>query len=419
VNVVHVTASDSAGGASVAAYRLHYGLRAAGHNSAMLVMQKRRDDPDVRAYAPPMQVTRRVRRRLRRMQIDRQLRRYRPSPEVGYEFFTDDCSAFDGANLYAQIPPCDVINLHWIGGMVDYGSFFPAVRQPVVWTLHDMNAFTGGCHYSAGCERFAAQCGACPQLNSDREADLSRAIWQRKQQAYAALPRERLHLVAPSQWLADQAQRSGLLPDVPVSVIPNGLDVDEFAPLDRGYARQALHIPASARVVLFLADLVTSQRKGFDLLMAALERLADVEDLFLLSLGVGRPPDLAVPHLHLGPLHHTGLLSLVYSGADLFAIPSREDNLPNTVLEAFACGTPVVGFAVGGIPEMVRPGLTGQLAAPGDVAGLADAMRTLLRDDEQRPALSAACRRVAVEEYSLPLQAERYAALYRSLVPSP
>lgn len=419
MNVVHVTTSDSAGGASVAAYRLHHGLRAAGHASAMLVMQKRRDDASVRTYAPPMQIARRARRRLRRLRIDRQLRRYRPSPEVGYEFFTDDRSAFDGASLYAQIRPYDVINLHWIGGMVDYGSFFPAVQRPVVWTLHDMNAFTGGCHYSAGCERFTGQCGACPQLASSHEADLSRAIWLRKQQAYAALPHDRLHLVAPSQWLADQARRSGLMPDVPVSVIPNGLDVDEFAPLDRGYARQALRIPASARVVLFLADLVTSQRKGFDLLVAALERLADVDDLFLLSLGVGRLPDLAVPHLHLGSLYHSGLLSLVYSSADLFVIPSREDNLPNTVLEAFACGTPVVGFAVGGIPEMVRPGLTGQLAAPGDVAGLADAMRTLLRDDTQRRTMSAACRRIAVEEYALPIQAERYAALYRSLLLSP
>ena len=182
-------------------------------------------------------------------------------------------------------------------------------------------------------------------------------------------------------------------------------------------ARAALQVPQDVQVVLFVADGVDNQRKGLALLVEALAGLTMSDDLFLLILGRGQSTlELSFPHVHLGHVENDRLLPLIYSAADLFIIPSMQDNLPNTVLESLACSTPVVGFDVGGIPDMVRPGETGSLVPAGDVIALRDAISRLLHDHEMRASMSAACRRVAVEEYRLEIQARRYADLYDSIV---
>jgi len=216
--------------------------------------------------------------------------------------------------------------------------------------------------------------------------------------------------------MLEQVKQSPLLCNFPVTMIPNGVDLEEFAPRDRRVARDILRIPDGARVVLFIADNATNRRKGFSLLTEALNGLDHQSDLFLLSVGSGKLlPSDRIPYLHLGPIDYRWL-SLVYSAADLFVIPSLQDNLPNTVLEAMACGTPVVGFAVGGIPDMVRPGITGLLVPPCDVVGLLAAILDLVHDERKRKEMSSSCRRIAVEEYSLELQARRYSEIYKSLL---
>jgi len=414
MRILHINATDNIGGAGRAAYRLHTGLRRIGQDSAMFVLRRSSSDPDVIAFTPATDLFSRLRRRLRWEWINRSFTRYRNSRPEGLELFSDARTQYGPAPL-RRLPLCDVINLHWVAGLVDYTSFFAQVPQhtPVVWTLHDMNAFTGGCHYDHGCGKYRDRCGACPQLGSEDERDLSRHVWERKRRASSQVEPGRLHIVTPSRWLAREAERSALLARLPVSIIPNSLDPDVFVPRERKVARAALQIPQEAAVVLFVSDSTVNRRKGFTLLAQALAGLSDLPDLFLVSLGRGRPSlEGTVPHRHLGHLGDDRLLALVYSAADLFVIPSLQDNLPNTVLEAMACGTPVVGFDVGGIPDMVRPGVTGVLAPVGDVNALREAIAELLQDPARRAEMSKNCRRIAVEEYALEVQARRYVELY-------
>ena len=326
----------------------------------------------------------------------------------------------NGTELLEQLPPHDLINLHWFGGFFDYQTFFANApkESPIVWTLHDMNAFTGGCHYDDYCGKFAARCGACPQLGSGDEEDLSRQIWTRKSEALAAVGEGRLRLVAVSRWMAEEARRSSLLGGFPVTSINPSIDSQVFAPRDRAAARLALGVPEDASVVLFIADSLVTRRKGFSLLADALEDLKDVPNLFPALSGSPRPRhrQRRIPHLNLGYIEDDLALSGVYSAADVFVMPSVQEAFGQTVLEAMSCGTPVVGFDLGGIPEMVRPGVTGELVPPKDTKALSGALKELLEDPEKRADLSANGRRAAVEEFAPDIQAGRYAEIYRSLL---
>jgi glycosyltransferase involved in cell wall biosynthesis len=417
--IVHLSTIDVKGGAARSAYRLHQGLQRIGWPSTMFVMDKTCPNQTIVRFEPSEGIVARVKNRVRRETIARDFSPYRESRPGGYELFNDDRSRFGGA-IVDQVPQCDVINLHWVAGMLDYVSSLPRLTQmaPVVWTLHDMNAFTGGCHYDYQCGRFTRSCGLCPQLGSTREQDLSRTVWERKNQALAACKNGRLRIVTPSRWLAEEARSSTLLSGVRVEVIPYGLDLEVFAPRDRTFSRELLGIPQDARVIFFLADALDNSRKGFSLLLEALPHCAKhIHKLLLVSLGQ-RPPkvDGGAPCLHLGSINDDRLLSVVYSAADLFVLPSLQDNLANTVLESMACGVPVVSFNAGGTPDMVRPGITGQLVPAYDVSALAAVIVRLMNAPDLLRSMSGHCRRVALNEYSLTLQAQRYAELYQALL---
>jgi glycosyltransferase involved in cell wall biosynthesis len=361
-----------------------------------------------------------VRRKLRRKRIEADFAKYAATRPAGLEPFADDRSEhrFDEV---ARGLDADVINLHWVaGGFLDHESFFNNVpRQiPLVWRLADMAPCTGGCHYDEGCGKFENRCGACPQLGSRDEHDLSRQIWQRK---YDALRRHgKIHLAATSNWIAQQSRRSSLLRDFPVTVIPNGLDTDDFAPRDKAFARDTLGLPRDARIVLFAAESLTVKRKGFGLLLEALKGLQDEPDLLLLSVGSTKAPiESPVRQVNLGRINVDRYLSLAYGAADVFVIPSVQESFGQTVSESLACGTPVIGFATGGMLDMVRPGQTGQLVPVGDTAALRDAIRSMLRDPATLRAYSAECRRIAMAEYSIEAQAAGYVRLYESLTARP
>jgi len=418
VKIVHLNAYDISGGAARAAYRLHKSLLHLGHDSTMFVASSDSDDPTVRSFAPPTDLASRLHRRIREEWLSRNFARQRASRPDGYERFSDDRTVTDGT-LAAQLPPCDIINLHWIAGFIDYQQFFAAATaaRPVVWTLHDMNAFTGGCHYDLGCGKYMNQCGACPQLGSSEPKDLAYDIWRRKRKVFDTISTNRLHMITPSRWLAREVRRSTLASQFSVSVIPNGVDIHSFVPRARATARDVFGIRKNAKVVLFVADAISVRRKGFVYLAQALNNLRDVRDVTLLCLGRGATPvEVQIPCVDVGSLANDRLLSFAYSAADLFVIPSLQDNLPNTVLEALACGTPVVGFNVGGIPDMVRPGITGLLSPAADGAALREAIVELLYAPSRRAQMAAACRQVAVEEYALEIQARRYVELYEKIL---
>lgn len=418
MKIVHLSTRDITGGAARGAYRLHRGLRSLDVDSTMFVLQRKSDDPTVVRFKRPHDPIRRLRRNRRRDQIKRSFESYRASRPEGLEPFSDDRSHF-ASSVLRQLPVCSVINLHWIANFIDYQDLRAFIRKKVdvVWTLHDMNPFTGGCHYDEGCGRWSEICGACPQLSSTDPKDLSYTVWQRKRTIFDKIELGRLHIVAPSRWLAREVQRSSLLGKFPVSVIPYGLDTNDFAPRPQQAARAELGgIPANARAILFISDSLTTRRKGMHILAKVLHDLARVPDLFLLFLGGDAPKmDIPIPNLHLDYIKNDQQLAVVYSAADVLVLPSIQDNLPNTALESLACGTPIVAFAVGGLPDIVRQGFNGLLVPPGDVAGLATAIKELLLTPEKRQEMAENSRRLAVGEYSLEVQARRYIELYNQL----
>lgn len=364
-----------------------------------------------------MQWSIRLKRGLRRRYLARTAARLASLP-AGSTIFTDDRTQY-GAEPLTLAAGRDVINLHWVAGFIDYPYFFsnlPA-NLPAVWTLHDMNAFTGGCHYSFDCDQFTSQCGKCPQLASSRVNDLSRQIWNRKRSAYESFGPHRLHFVTPSRWLEGELRCSGLLSRADVTVIPYSLDTEKFQPRDRILARRRFGVPDHARVVLFVADWAGEKRKGLTLLLDALRGLSHIPDLCLVV--IGRQIADFQPHCRYIPIdfiEDEETMSYLYSAADVFAIPSLQDNLPNTAIEAQSCGVPTVCFAAGGLPEIVLNDKTGLVAPTGDIAGLRDAIAALLNDPERRATMAAACRQNAVQNYSLQLQGHRYVELYQHLL---
>jgi glycosyltransferase involved in cell wall biosynthesis len=417
VRIVQLNTHDATGGAARAAFRLHTALLRAGHDSRLVVANKSLDDATVEQWTPAGGLGHRLIRSIRGRRFSRQVRCYAESRPDGTGAYSLDRTPF----LSTPIKPlagAEIIQLHWVAGFLDSRRFLPkaARRAPIVWTLHDMNPLTGGCHYDDGCGRYQEACGSCPQLGSSDEGDLSHLVWRSRRAAYRGIRDDRLHIVTPSRWLEGAVRSSSLLGSRPVSTIPNGVDTEVFRPRDRAEARAALKLPAEAPVVLFVAASLASQRKGFGLLSEAL-RGVDTHAIHLVTVGRGdADPDIGVRHTHLGSIDTDAFLATVYCAADLYVIPSERDNLPNTVVESMACGTPVIGTDVGGIPELVRPRRTGLLVPVGDVAALRSAVVELLGADDARRAMAEECRRAAESEYSAEVQVGRYVELYQSLV---
>jgi glycosyltransferase involved in cell wall biosynthesis len=227
----------------------------------------------------------------------------------------------------------------------------------------------------------------------------------------------RVRIVCTSRWLAGEARRSAVLDGrFEIEVIPGAVDTHVFRPLDRAAVRSMLDIPTRARVLLFVAHDPRIQRKGLHLLQESLRSISDSTDMLLLSLGreIG-PVDPIIPHIHLGFVGNDHLLAMIYNAADLYVIPSQQDNLPTTVMESMAWGTPVLGFDEGGIPDMVR-GTNGRVVPAGDTAALALACEELLRDPSHLARLGETARELAVREYSLERQARDYELLYSDLI---
>lgn len=416
LKVVHLCESNR-GGAGNAASRLHAALLARGVDSHMYSVFRGGtdrnthsvpcdgalpDSADGRAWVSPL-------RAVYRRTLDKVYERHPGRPE-GLELFSSPtCRSV--LHTLAHLRDADIVHFHWIPGMVDFERDlgFLAGRR-IVWTLHDMNPFTGGCHYAFDCERYVRGCGACWQLGS-RAADESAHNLEIKRQAYARLD---ITPVALCSWMADCVAKSAVLGGRDCPVIPNSLPTDVFRPLDRDAERERLGIPRGARVVLFGADSVTLPRKGFFLLREALAGLRDsgkAGDVALAVFGNAADlPDLGLPLISFGHLSDPGQIALAYNLADVFVVPSTLDNLPNTVLESMACGTPVAAFAVGGLPDMVEHKATGWLARAGDVDDLGRGIRFLL--DEAPAARRRLCRAAALERWAPPVQAERYMELY-------
>jgi glycosyltransferase involved in cell wall biosynthesis len=309
----------------------------------------------------------------------------------------------------------DLVHLHWVGDGFLRIETLGQLDVPLVWTLHDSWPFTGGCYLPGPCRRYEAQCGSCQVLASDKERDLSQLVWQRKRRCY---PLDKLTVVAPSRWMAKRARSSSLFAGVRIEVIPNGIDTELFRPGDRMAARQAFGLDRDHTLILFGAkNCLSDVNKGFDLFAAALAGLGGLsaERCSVLLIGESGAVPAAVagiPVVSLGQLGDEAAMAQVYRAADFYVLASREENLPNMISEAMACGTPCIAFDVGGVGDQIEHHQNGCLTTAGDTRALAEEIAWMLADDQRRKALGDVARRKALDKFDINTVAARHIALY-------
>ena len=410
MKVFHLNHSDINGGAARAAYRIHHALRAAGIDSRMCVNVAAAGDWTVQGPTSKWN------------NLSARLRPHLASP-VRATFRTGNPIIHSPALLpshwvkQVNASDADLIHLHWIAGEMLSIADIGRINKPIVWTLHDMWAFCGAEHYTDD-QRWREGYRADNRPAHESGFDLNRWTWQRKRKHW----RRPMQIAAPSRWLADCARESALMRDWPVSVIHNALDTERWSPLPRDLARELLGLPPQVPLLLFGAlGGGRDPRKGFDLLTGALEHLCDeprLQGLELLVFGQcapQTPPALGFPIHYSGHLHDDLSLRALYSAADAMAIPSRQDNLPNTGVEAHACATPVIAFDTGGLPDIVAHQQTGYLAKPFDTQDLARGIAWVLSEADTCQ-LSAQARQRAVAQFDAAAVASAYRQLYAEVL---
>lgn len=402
MKIAHINTADNSGGAARAAFRLHRALNAAGHTSRMVVGWKVEPTPDTASVLAGGRLPKRILRRAALI-LDRRLSLQYALLPWGGDILT-----------HPFVRDADVIHLHNL-----HGAFFPyrvlprlGRIAPLVWSLHDMWAMTGHCGYSYECERWKTGCGRCPHRDEYPPVGLDTTAlhWRLKDRTYR---QAQMTIVTGSTWMASLVRQSPLLNRFPVQTIPYGTDLSVFRPLDKAQARRILGLPSEARVILFFAG--PEPRKGTAYFLQALPRLQMTPPPWLLVAG-GRLSGAVsgFPIKELGHLNSDELLNLCYGAADVFVLPTVADNLPLSVLDALAAGTPAVVFDAGGLPDVVKHLETGYLVPSRDPVKLAEAIDLLLTDAALRDRLGQAARRMAEREFSIETYMQRYLSLYET-----
>lgn len=412
LRVMHLTVSDQ-GGAGAACVRLHRTLRELGVDSRVLVRRKFGSDDSVIQTRSRLHAAYRFR-------LDRLPLSFYRRKKVFVWWSTNWLHGAPGLTIDNWEP--DLIHAHWIGDGYVPLEWLAERQKPVVWTMHDMWPFTGGCHYARDCERYETGCGMCPQLGSTRSLDLSSYSARRKTAAWSRVAGT---VIAPSPWLGDLARRSAVLRNTRVEVIPYGLNGELFKPGSRSEARKKLGLPEGDRIILTGAvGAVNDERKGFGLLTDALRKCwagGGTERWRLLVFGADAGPGLetlGLPVTYCGTVKVESELPRIYQAADVFALPSIQDNLPNTALEALGCGKPVVAFRSSGLAGVIQEGRTGWLATPFSTDSLAVAIRSAI-ESMYGEEWSQDCRAEFERTYAWPGPAESYLKLYDELLKQP
>lgn len=398
------------GGAARACYRLTNGLIAAGVNATLLL----REDVDLRHSAThrwsPLRFS-----RFRTLLEGAQLRFY--PGRIPHNFSPANIPGGVG-EVVKQLQP-DLVHLHWIPQGFVTVEDIASLPCPIVWTLHDSWPFTGGCHLPGECHRYEVFCGCCPVLGSSRARDLSRRGWLRRRRSY---PVDRMTFVAPSQWMAARMKTSSLLSGCSVEVIPNGVDAIRYAPGDKAAARTALGLPRERKIILFGAKSALSDpNKGADLLLKTLGNLPAEERRVCTLVLFGEDQAVVVPPIEMevldcGKISDEANIAALYRAADVFVMTSRQENLPNMISEAMACGLPCAAFEVGGIPEQIIHRQTGCIAPAYDTGALAAEISWLLKEGDAQSLLPHLARARAIANYSLESVARQHRALYKDLL---
>ena len=410
MKVVHIHRLGCSGGAggAISMRRLHFSLRKAGIDSKILCVRETPESSHIKASKPS------------KIENILNYRTQKFTSRLGLEDVLNvNFRRIKREQIYQE---ADIINFHRIPDVFSYLAVPSLTKnKPAVFTLHEMWSFTGHCRYSLDCQRWKIGCGKCPYLHLPPaiQRDGTRFQWKLKAWAYN---RSNLTIVAPSNWMFDLAKQS-MLNRFPINHIAHGIDTDVYRPLDPGEARSVLNIPSDKKILMFAAQRFDRVRllKGTDLLLKVLQILpkslkAETVLLLLGEKGEDLADAVGMKTVNLGYVSDDHTKAMAYSVADLFLFPTRAETFGLVALESIACGTPVVSFRVGGVPDLVRPGITGYLAGPEDVTDFRDGVVQLLNDEPLRHYMGEQCRTVTLEEYPHELTTQRYIDVYQRLL---
>ena len=406
MKILHITTSDS-GGAGIAAKRIHFGLLDSGVNSKLLVLSNPKDKREIFAF----------RSLIVRKILDRTLKSFtfflpqnlkllnQTSGVKGdFEIFTTPLTLYK-VEEHPLVQEADIIHLHWISNFINYPTFFSTLgkNKKFVWTFHDMNPFMGGFHYQGDYQ-------ANPHL-----LPIENVIREIKYKSYLNIPDSNMHVIYLNKWMKEKSEEYKTFSRFPSSIIPNGLDSESFKPFTKDTSRESLGIPLTTKVLMFGCQAIRIKRKGFDLLSDALKIILNKSDVQLTLLTIGESlPDMDlhrnVKVIELGYVSDLKKLRMAYSASDFFILPSLEDNLPNVMLESWACGTPVISFANGGMKDHIKNGMNGYLITDLTAVALAERIEfALINIGPEAKAVSAyalatfddkkICERIKTEVY--------------------
>lgn len=420
MKVTLINTSDAGGGAPAACMRLLKALEQKQVDVTLLVQEKKTGEPRVvTTGGGPW-----------RRFIGRFNFLYERLPFIWFKAKAREVRfAFSPANTGTDISKlpavkgADILHLHWInGGFLSIKNLGQLMKtgKPVVWTLHDMWAFTGGCHYAGDCGHFLKNCGDCWMLRSPGPDDISHSGWERKAAMYRSA--QNIVFITCSRWLAAEAKKSSLLKDFRVEAIPNPIDVKLFSPGNKTNIRKKWNIDPDARIILFGAANILDRRKGIIYLVEALDilkaRYSELDDAEIVLFGKNKSFDTSVlPY----KVHEVNIINTqeqmaeLYNLADVYVTPAIEDNLPNTVMESLACGTPVVAFNTGGLPDMVEHMKNGYLAKFKSAADFASGIHCILASADKNKFAENARKKV-LDTFTNEIVAEKYLAIYQSIL---
>lgn len=409
-----ILSSYDVGGASIAAIRLHMGLLKLGLNSKLLTLNRQTYTiPEHYSFQPSGSFLDRIKLKINQRSEFRQKNALQlPAGESLSGKFSLPIASYDitDSPLWNW---ADVVNLHWVNEWISVESICLNSRnKPLVWTFHDFHALTGGCHYPKNCAEFTHECKTCHYLTNSNIPNLANQFWKSKKAALS-LHKPNLTVSTPSNWMKEMVESSSLFGGFPVETILNGIDPDTFKILDIEACRNVLGIPKHKKVLLTVSQSLKDERKGFAILLDALEKLKNPENWLLCTVGKLNETfsELPVEHIHLGTINDEKLMAIAYNSADYFIHPALEDNLPNVVVEALCCGLPVSGFTIGGMPEMVVSGINGALSEKRDATSLANCIEFLDTLQLSRSSISDSARK----KFSFLRQAKEFEKLFNKV----
>lgn len=413
MKVLFVNINDSSGGASRAAMRIMSGVQQIGVDAQMFVKYKylRSDDVlSIQQFVPSNQIYKAFDWVWTKIRNKWQYYKWLPYKNTKKEAYLSDLRSMSCHGALQKLD-YDIAHVHWINMRFLDIRELAKIHKPIVWTLHDSWPFCSVCHVPYDCEKYQTHCGACPMLGSKKEKDLAYEVFKKKQIAYQGVD---LHIVTPSRWLAECAKKSALFGQFPITIIPNCIDAEVYQPMNKQEIADVFGLKPDKKYLLFGAmHATTDKNKGFELLIDALQQLK-VKDKELIVYGTDEDLskyDIPMPVHSLGYIRGDKQMAMLYNAADVVAVPSKSENLSNTIMESLSCETPVVAFNIGGNGDMIDHKQNGYLAQEYDSADMARGIEWCLNHNEGN-VLGRNARQKVLDNYTIEIVSKQYKELY-------